>query len=171
MTAPNSHLSIRKATQHDLQTIQDIAYKTWPVTYSGILTPAALKYMLEYFYSIDALRQQMENGQYFFIAEVNNEPIGFGSVSDTGSHIFKLNKLYVLPDIQKKGAGKALMDHAFETARSNNAVQLILNVNRNNPAISFYKKLGFVILKEEDVDLGNGVIQEDYVMAFSLFSS
>jgi diamine N-acetyltransferase len=73
-----------------------------------------------------------------------------------------------LPDIQKTGAGKALMDHAFEIAKANNARQLILNVNRNNPAKGFYERLGFSIIKEEDVDLGNGVVQEDYVMAISL---
>jgi diamine N-acetyltransferase len=168
MTAPNSLLSIRKATQHDLPLIQDIAYQTWPATYSGILSTDALKYMLDYFYSINALQQQMQDGQQFFIAEFNERPVGFGSVSEAGPQILKLNKLYVLPSIQKTGAGKALMDHAFEIAKTNNAQQMILNVNRNNPAKDFYGKMGFTILKEEDVDLGNGVIQEDYVMGIDL---
>jgi diamine N-acetyltransferase len=168
MTAPNSPLSIRKATQSDLQVIQDIAYKTWPAAYSSILTPGALHYMLGYFYSIDALQQQMKDGQQFFIAEVNEQPVGFGSVSEVEAKVFKLNKLYVLPGVQKTGAGKALMDHAFALATRNNAKQVILNVNRNNPAKDFYEKIGFRIIKEEDVDLGNGVVQEDYVMAIEL---
>jgi diamine N-acetyltransferase len=168
MTAPNSPLSIRKATPHDLETIQEIAYQTWPVTYSSILNADSLSYMLNYFYSIDALSEQMNNGQQFFIATFNDVAVGFGSVSRHDHHTFKLNKLYVLPGIQKTGAGKALMDHAFEIAKTNNATHILLNVNRNNPAIGFYQKLGFIILRSEDVDLGNGVVQEDYVMEFSL---
>jgi ribosomal protein S18 acetylase RimI-like enzyme len=168
MTAPNSPLSIRTATPHDLEAIQDIAYKTWPVTYGSILNTESLDYMLNYFYSIDALSAQMNSGQQFFMATFNDSPVGFGSVSRQDQHTFKLNKLYVLPGIQKTGAGKALMDHAFEIAKKSNASHIILNVNRNNPAIGFYQKLGFIILRSEDVDLGNGVVQEDYVMEFSL---
>lgn len=168
MTAQNSPLSIRKATPGDLQVIQDIAYKTWPAAYSSILTAEALNYMLDYFYSLNALQQQMKDGQQFFIAVLNREAIGFGSVSEIGPQVFKLNKLYVLPGIQKSGAGKALLHHAFAIAGSNNAKQLILNVNRNNPAKSFYERMGFSVLKEEDVDLGNGILQEDYVMGISL---
>ena len=164
MTAQNSPLSIRKATQHDLAIIQDIAYKTWPSAYNNILTPDALNYMLNYFYSLNALENQMQNSQEFFIAELNSEAIGFASLSKYEGDIYKLNKLYVLPNVQKSGAGKALMDHAITFIRSYNAKQLVLNVNRNNSAKNFYERLGFTILKEEDVDLGNGVLQEDYVM-------
>ncbi len=164
MTAPNSHLLIRKATQHDILIIQDIAYKTWPSAYGNILTPESLNYMLGFFYSEVALQEQMQKKQDFFIAEINNEPIGFASISKYDNEKYKLNKLYVLPTVQKTGAGKALMDHVIELIKSYNATQLILNVNRNNPAQYFYQKLGFTILKEEDVNLGNGVLQEDYVM-------
>jgi N-acetylglutamate synthase-like GNAT family acetyltransferase len=168
MTAPNSRLSIRKATQSDLQVIRDIAHQTWPAAYATILTPEALQYMLGYFYSIDALQQQMNEGQQFFIAEVNGKAVGFGAVSDVAPQVIKLNKLYVLPGVQKTGAGKALMEHAFTIAGKHNAKQVILNVNRYNPAKDFYQRLGFTIIKEEDVDLGNGVVQEDYVMGMAL---
>ena len=168
MTGQSSHLSIRKATQHDIAAVRSIAYSTWPVAYKEILTPHALNYMLEYFYSEDALLKQMQDGQQFFIAELNDQPIGFGSVSEYETDTYKLNKIYVLPHIQKSGAGKALMDHAISIAKQNNATQLILNVNRYNPAKDFYTRLGFTILKEEDVDLGSGILQEDYVMSLSI---
>jgi diamine N-acetyltransferase len=164
MTAPNSPLSIRKATQHDLSIIQDIAYKTWPSAYAHILTHDSLNYMLGYFYSSEALEKQMQDGHEFFIAELNNVAVGFAAISKYEEGIYKLNKLYVLPHIQKSGAGKALMDHVTQHIKSYDVKQLILNVNRNNSAKSFYERLGFSILKEEDVDLGNGVLQEDYVM-------
>jgi len=168
MIVPDSHLSIRKATQHDLPIIQNIAYQTWPSAYSNILTPDSLNYMLNYFYSDDALQQQMQNGQEFFIAEMDDKAVGFAAISKYEESIYKLNKLYVLPDIQKSGTGKALMDHVIEIIRSYNATQLVLNVNRYNPAKSFYERLGFTVMKEEDVDLGDGIVQEDYVMIMKI---
>ena len=44
------------------------------------------------------------------------------------------------------------------------ATSLQLQVNRDNAAKSFYEKLGFVILKEADFDIGNGYFMRDYVM-------
>jgi diamine N-acetyltransferase len=170
MNDPNSLLSIRTATQLDIPVIKNIAYQTWPSAYQDILTPSALDYMLQYFYSTEALIQQMESGQIFFIAEQRHQPIGFASVSKYDAPIYKLNKLYVLPDLQKAGAGKALMNEAIRIARSNNAKQLILNVNRNNVAKDFYSKMGFIIIKEENIDLGHGIVQEDYVMSLDIIS-
>jgi predicted lactoylglutathione lyase len=39
-----------------------------------------------------------------------------------------------------------------------------LNVNKFNKAVSFYKKIGFVVASEEDLDIGNGYLMEDYKM-------
>ena len=44
---------------------------------------------------------------------------------------------------------------------------LELNVNRQNTAIGFYKKLGFKIIAEEDIPIGNGFFMNDYVMQIS----
>jgi len=44
------------------------------------------------------------------------------------------------------------------------ASSLQLNVNRNNNAKVFYEKIGFAVIKEEDIDIGNGYLMNDYVM-------
>jgi ribosomal protein S18 acetylase RimI-like enzyme len=48
--------------------------------------------------------------------------------------------------------------------KTQGATTLQLNVNRNNPAKIFYEKLGFAVLNEEDIDIGNGYFMNDYVM-------
>jgi hypothetical protein len=48
--------------------------------------------------------------------------------------------------------------------QSAGAVLLYLNVNRHNKARLFYEKLGFIIAREEDNDIGNGFYMNDYVM-------
>jgi len=156
------------ATLHDIATIKSIAYDTWPDTYKTILTSDALDYMLQFFYAETALEKQMKAGQQFFIVYLKNTPIGFGAISQQTTKVYKLNKLYVLPAMQKTGAGKMLMNFAVDLAKTQGGLSFILNVNRNNPAKFFYEKRGFNVLKNEDVDLGDGIIQEDYVMGIDL---
>ena len=43
-----------------------------------------------------------------------------------------------------------------------------LNVNRQNNAVDFYKRLGFTILKEVDIPIGKGYFMNDYVMSLTL---
>ena len=44
--------------------------------------------------------------------------------------------------------------------------ELFLNVNKYNKAKIFYEKLGFVISKEEVIDIGNDYVMDDYVMEY-----
>jgi ribosomal protein S18 acetylase RimI-like enzyme len=48
---------------------------------------------------------------------------------------------------------------------------LLLNVNRENPALGFYKKKGFEVIKTEDIDIGNGYFMNDYVMRLKVGGS
>lgn len=57
-----------------------------------------------------------------------------------------------------------MIDHVIETIKSRGATSLQLNVNRQNPAQHFYKKLGFLVIKEEDIDIGSGFFMNDFVM-------
>lgn len=157
-------LSIRKAGIPDIIVIQSIAYQTWPVTYGTILSRAQLDYMLEKMYSKKALQTQMEEGHQFFLAVHDNGPLGFASVSEETPEMFKLNKLYVLPQIQKTGAGKALLDVVTEYVVSKKGNRLQLQVNRHNEARNFYTNQGFVIIQEADTDIGNGFFMNDYIM-------
>jgi GNAT superfamily N-acetyltransferase len=160
-----SELKIRMADEDDINMIGWLAQQIWPVTYKDILSGAQLQYMLRLIYSPDALKQQMELHHQFLIAELEEQPVGFASyssISDDG--VFKLHKLYVLPELHGKGLGKAFLDFITEDIISLGATTLRLNMNRNNKAKKFYEKNGFSIIAEEDIDIGNNYCMNDYVM-------
>jgi diamine N-acetyltransferase len=161
-------LHIRTATISDVATIQNIAYQTWPTAYGNIISQQQIDFMLEMMYSHESLTEQMNKGDIFFIAEFNNTPIGFASISIQDETTCKLNKLYVLPNIQKTGAGKALLVAVINFAKARNATQLQLQVNRNNNAKDFYIKHGFTILYQADFEIGNGFFMNDFVMGLDL---
>lgn len=160
---------IRPASFNDISYIQHIAKETWPEAYSAILNKQQMEYMLELFYSAQSLQKQMHDKHHFFLALQNYSPIGFASFSHIEQYVYKLQKLYVSPRIQKSGAGKQLLQTVITVAKSMGGKTLLLNVNRNNNAQSFYEKAGFKILKEEDIDIGNGYFMNDYVMEIALW--
>jgi ribosomal protein S18 acetylase RimI-like enzyme len=158
-------LVIRPADIEDINAIGFLAYQTWPSTYKDILTLEQLQYMLQMMYSPAALQEQMlQKHHHFFIAEIDENEVGFTSYSETEPGTLKIHKIYVLPGLQGKGVGKALMDSIIEEGKEQGAKKIQLNVNRNNKAISFYERNGFKILKEENIDIGNGYFMNDFVM-------
>jgi len=152
----------------DFETIRKIAFETWPNAYGKIVTQEQLDYMLDKIYAIDSLQQQQENLGHRFIVAVdeNNAAIGFASFStyENQNNHHRLHKLYVLPNQQQKGIGKLLLESIYIEIRKKGNGSIELNVNRYNNALVFYQKLGYEILKEEDIDIGEGFFMNDYVL-------
>jgi N-acetylglutamate synthase-like GNAT family acetyltransferase len=158
-------LLIREAVTTDIPTIRAIAEHTWPEAYGKIISEEQIRYMLDMIYNDVALLEQMQKGHQFYIAEYQDQSIGFASVSLEGDEGCKLNKLYILPNIQKTGAGKALLQAVIYYTRSKQQTRLFLQVNKANSAKDFYTRMGFEIEKEYKLDIGNGFFMDDYIMS------
>jgi GNAT superfamily N-acetyltransferase len=161
---PTETMALRKAYPHDIPLIRDMAYKIWPVTYGSILLKDQLDYMLGLLYSEARLAADMEKGTEFVMLYDGVQPIGFAAIGLEEPQVYKLHKIYVLPSYQGKGAGKFIINELTTAIKRKGATTLLLNVNRHNPARGFYENLGFAVIKEEDVDIGNGYFMNDYVM-------
>ena len=161
-------IEIKKAGAEAIPVIQNIAETTWPIAYGEILTVSQLDYMMELMYSASALQNQIQNGQQFIIAYDENNPVAFAAYSpkENTPSIYKLHKIYILPTQQGKGLGKLLIDYIVKDIVP--STTLHLNVNRYNKARYFYEKIGFTIIKEEDIDIGNNFFMNDYVMELKI---
>jgi GNAT superfamily N-acetyltransferase len=150
--------------------IHDLAHRIWPDTFKDILSPEQLSYMLNWMYSIETLQRQMAKGQRFFVLKENQEPLGFIGIEENYPHKgqLKIHKLYVLPNLQGKGLGKQLIDFVAQLAKEQQLKLLTLNVNRFNKAVDFYTHIGFTIEFEENIEIGNGYLMEDYVMNYEI---
>lgn len=153
--------------QTDFDEIQRIAYLTWPVSYGKILHESQIKYMLGKMYSKIALLEQANTYHHrFLLLKENNETVGFASYELNHKHLpsTKIHKAYILPELQGHGYGSLLFNKIASIAKENRNENLILNVNRQNPALQFYIKKGFNILREEDNPIGCGYWMRDFVM-------
>ena len=160
-----TELIIRMAEPEDINLIGWLAQQIWPFAYKDIVSQDQVRYMLNLIYSPESLREQFNQKHQFLIVELDEEPVGFASYSRIdNAGLYKLQKLYVLPSMQGKGLGKAMIDFIVDQLKPQGIRALQLNVNRNNKARLFYEKEGFNIIKEEDIDIGNNYFMNDYVM-------
>ena len=149
-------LTIRNASEKDVPLIRTLATQVWPETYKAILSKDQISYMMKLMYSQSAIVKQMQSGHQFIIVYNAGHPVGFASYSEVEPTIYKLHKIYILKSQQGRGTGKFVIEQVLLDIRPKGATALQLNVNRNNKAKAFYEKLGFEVIRTEDIDIGNG---------------
>ncbi|BAU52002.1 GNAT family N-acetyltransferase [Mucilaginibacter gotjawali] len=158
--------SIRKASSEDVEIIRSIAEITWWATYGPILKKEQIEFMLEEIYATRKLASQLthDTQTYLLLVEAD-KPVAFAAYSprEENPGIYKLHKLYCLPQTQGKGYGKILINEVVKQTIAAGKRTLDLNVNRYNKAKDFYEKMGFAIVYEEDVPVGK-YWMNDYVM-------
>jgi len=162
-------MNIRLATLTDINVIHNLANRIWPEAYQNVLSQEQILFMLEDMYSQESLKAQFEKGNIFLIAEAYKKPLGFASYSlfNKLQSIFKIHKLYILPQEQGKGVGKLLIDEIKEASKAAGGKILELNVNRENPSFNFYTKLGFKVFEEVNIPYHQYILN-DYVMRTEL---
>lgn len=160
-------LFVKAATVKNISDIQNVASIAWPHAFKNILSPEQIRYMMQWMYSDESLREQMEQKKHrYFLAKETDAFVGYMSIEHNceQKNKTKIHKIYILPDQQNKGIGKLLLDKAIEEAKEQNDTAIYLNVNKyNENAITFYKKNGFFLAKEEVIDIGGGFVMDDYV--------
>jgi ribosomal protein S18 acetylase RimI-like enzyme len=164
-------IEIRSARQDELPVVQRLAHAIWHAHYPGIITAEQIDYMLARGYAIEALAEFVGNpDRGLELALVGGEVAGFAAWYRIGdSAEAKLDKLYVLQSRQRSGLGVQLIARVAEKAHATGVAALILNVNKNNTqAIRAYERYGFATREAVVVDIGNGFVMDDYVMARNL---
>ena len=157
-------MNILPANPEHVADIARLAEIVWRAHYPGIISKEQIDYMLAKMYDLDALRREMADGIAYLRAVEGDRMLGFASYGPAGKEL-KLHKLYVDPSHQRRGIGRALLDHV---ARASQGRTLVLAVNkRNRQAITAYQKHGFVIRESMVVDIGSGFVMDDYLMVMA----
>ncbi len=159
-------LHFSKASLQDIPAIIAIAEKIWLPSFARYFEEYELNSLFSGMYTPQKLLETLNNPAYafYFVKDEKGSTLGYFAI-EMKSQTLKLDKIYVDPTIQRQGLGKIIFQHITELAEQKKAETIALNVNRRNSlAISFYKKLGFEIIRNEDIPGPNGFIYDDYVM-------
>ncbi len=158
--------TIRTAVLADVPALIALQSQIWEPTYRSILSQDQISYMFNRMYSAQALTEQLTDlGHTFFLAETEaGDLVGFASVGTTEkTGIFKLHKIYVLPQTHRSGIGRALLTAVERQVKTLGGQALRLNVHRANPARTFYERQGFQIIRQEDIPYGPYLLT-DFIM-------
>jgi diamine N-acetyltransferase len=165
-------INIRKCTLEDSLTLQEISYETYSETFKDQNTPENLKAYLEKAYNLMQLEKELSNpSSKFFFLYFNHEIAGYLKVNTNdaqtekmGDESLEIERIYIRSKFQKQGLGKYLLNKAIEIAIELKKANIWLGVwERNENAIAFYKKLGFVPTGTHSFFMGDEE-QTDFIM-------
>ena len=150
----------------ELSIVRDLSHAIWPICYANIITEAQIEYMVEKMYSLPALETAHNDGQRFLLAYLDSKPVGYAGfeIGTPDEKNCKLQKLYVLPNLHGFGIGKELLLTTQNLANESKCQSMFLQVNKKNPAVQFYQKMGMYVREEAVFDIGNGFVMDDFIM-------
>jgi ribosomal protein S18 acetylase RimI-like enzyme len=106
-----------------------------------------------------------QSGDLGVVAEQNGQVIGaawtriiraYGHINDETPEL----AISILPEFRGYGIGTKLMKKLFGVLRTNGYSRTSLSVQKDNPAVGYYKRLGYRITEEKLDHVGN----EDFIM-------
>ena len=140
--------TLRPATLHDIPALREMLVATWHATYDATLGVEKVNAIAASWHSPEKLSAECAaalaepEANAMLVAEHGGRVIGTASAHFLPDSFLELARLYILPECQRSGLGKALL--AASIARFPKARIARLEVEpRNATAIAFYARQGF----------------------------
>lgn len=174
---------IRTMTIEDVDTVDDLLYKTWLNTYVndelGITEEVLRNFLDKRFKDLDIEHRQKlfelkqgDNSRRMVI-EVDGVVAGM-CVAIKRKDFNQLQVLYVLPEYQGMGLGRALWEESLKFFDKEKKI-IVQVASYNKKAIKFYESLGFAmsgpVSIEKSLKLGDGVIIPESEMTIEVSRS
>ena len=150
--------------ESDFKTIAELSTIIWQEYYTDIIGYRQVDYMLKKYQSVEAIKDQIEEGAFYYLITHQGSTVGYLSYYKKTNCLF-LNKIYILKESRGKGIGKKAMHYLETTAEHLGYKTLSLTVNKNNKeTIKAYVKMGFKQVRDIVIDIGNNFVMDDYIM-------
>lgn len=165
-------LYLKQCQLEDLKQLQQVSYQTFNETFKDQNSPENMQAYLEKAFDLKQLEKELANpSSQFFFAYVNEEVAGYLKVNtddaqseEMGLESLEVERIYIKNEFQKHGVGKYLLNKALEIAQEQNKKKIWLGVwEKNENAIAFYKKMGFVQTSAHSFFMGDEE-QTDFIM-------
>jgi ribosomal protein S18 acetylase RimI-like enzyme len=157
-------LTIRLATEHDIDKLLPLAHYIFDVSFSAQNNPDDFQvYTSKAFTSEQFLKEFQQPNSSFFCAYLNHRMIGYlklnvGSAQTElqDEKALEIERIYIHPEQQGKGIGKKLLQTATKVAQQHHLKYIWLGVwEENSRAIRFYERNGFVAFDTHSFWLGS----------------
>jgi ribosomal protein S18 acetylase RimI-like enzyme len=171
-----SKIVINKANLSEREIIQEVSIRTFSETFNAVNTAENMKNYIRDNFNPDKIASEINNpNSAFYTVQWENETVGYLKINFDGAQTEKqkentleIHRIYVLKDFHGKKIGQLLLDEAVKIANNNKLDSIWLGVwEKNEKALLFYKKNGFVVFDQHIFVLGDDV-QTDLLMQLEL---
>jgi ribosomal protein S18 acetylase RimI-like enzyme len=163
---------IEEATSKDVEEIKKIGKQTFLETFGNQNAKEDMvKYLNNSFSNKKVIDEIVNPDTIFFLFKLKNKTIGYLKINigDAQTEIndnrsLEVERIYVLKEFHGQNIGQQIFNTALDFAKKMNLDYIWLGVwERNERAINFYKKNGFIEFGEHIFELGNDK-QRDILM-------
>jgi len=154
-------LTIRPWHKDDLASIRSITWQSWVSTYSSFIPESDLKSYFDFHYSGPSLLSMFDHPlMQGYVAESEGRVTGFiRLVFNQDENRIYFPSLHIIRDFQGQGMGTKLIEAAEGYAKKRGLHELWVGVIvKNREAFPFYRKVGFVFVKEEPFTMGKTTV-------------
>lgn len=172
-------IKIKKCNYEDLRMLQEISIETFHDTFKDQNSPENMKAYLESAFNLKQLEKELLNmSSQFFFVYFKDDIAGYLKINtndaqseEMGDESLEIERIYIRSNFQKLGLGKHLLNKAIDIAIQNNKKEIWLGVwEKNDNAIAFYEKMGFVRTGAHSFYMGDDE-QVDFIMTKKLTSN
>ena len=130
--------------------------------YDPLLGREQNDYMIDLFQSERAIREQLSKGYHYYIPREAGRELGFLAFYPRGDALY-LSKWYLKKEERGRGLARPMLAFLREEAEKEGLSAVELNVNKYNPTVKIYERLGFRRVRSEKNDIGGGFFMDDFV--------
>lgn len=162
----------RKAELEDLDSLQAISIETFRHTFEKDNSEENMQAYLNKACTKEQLEKELKMpGSAFFYLYVKDELAGYIKVNEGEAQTesvdengLEIERIYIRVGYKRQGLGTALLNKAFDIAEKSVRTSVWLGVwEHNQPALAFYKKMGFEKIGAHSFFMGDDE-QTDFIM-------
>jgi ribosomal protein S18 acetylase RimI-like enzyme len=139
-------VEVRAATAADVPDLRAVGVAAWQAAYAGVLRPAEVANGIAEFFNDYSLGAAVRSGR-MLLAERDGAVVGLLEHDRPAPERAVVWKVYVAPDHQRAGAGRALVEHFV--AETDAPEVMAEHDARATGAAAFFEKLGFDAVETE----------------------
>lgn len=142
-------IHLRQFRESDVVPVRRLIHQTIDVCYSTVYPPRAVQFFRD-FHSDAKILERHREGE-ILVVEQSGRVVGTGAI--VGADIFGV---FVHPKFQRHGIGGILMRELEARAKARGYNEAVLSVSL--PSRAFYERLGYEIIEDRSIDVGEGEI-------------
>lgn len=97
----------------------------------------------------ESIQKGLSNSLYTVCIELRGDIIGMGRVIGDGALAYYIQDIIVLPEFQKQGVGRFIMDAIMQYLKKNSVPNTIVGLMAAKGVTAFYEKYGFIARPDE----------------------